>query len=79
LIEIQKTLLEEDGQIPNTLMSSEVEVWTRVKSIAEVSAYRIECKSLCLMKFKCRSVYNKALEFRNLVDMYNSDVVIETE
>jgi len=32
-----------------------------------------------LLQVNCRSVYNKALEFWNLVDTYNSDVVIGKE
>ena len=45
------------------LMSREVEVGSRVKSVAEASAYRTEGKSLLVLQFDCRSVYNKALEF----------------
>ena len=45
------------------LMSREVEVGSRVKSIAEVSAYKIEVKSLLVLQVNCRSFYNNALEF----------------
>ena len=41
LIEEQKTLHEEDGPMNNNLMSREVEVGSRVKSVAKASAYRI--------------------------------------
>jgi len=60
-------------------MSREVEVGSRVKSIAGASAYKIEGKSLVVLQVNCRSVYNKALEFWNLVDTYNLNVVIGTE
>ena len=60
-------------------MSREVEVGSRDKSVAEASAYRIESKSLVVLQFSCRSVYNKALEFWNLVDTYIPDAVIGTE
>jgi hypothetical protein len=31
------------------------------------------------LQVNCRSIYNKALDFWNLVDTYNPDVVIGTE
>ena len=61
------------------LMSGEAEVGSRVKSVAEPSAYRIEGKSLVVLQVSCRSVYNKALEFWNLVDTNSPHVVIGTE
>jgi len=60
-------------------MSREVEVGSRVKIIAEASAYRIEGKSLVVLQFNCRNVYNIAIERWNLVDTYNPYVVISTE
>jgi hypothetical protein len=60
-------------------MSNEVEVGLRVSSAAVISAYRIKGKSLVVLLVNCRSIYNKALEFWNLVDTYNPDVVIGTE
>ena len=38
-----------------------------------------EGKSLALLQVNCISIYNKALEFWNLVDMYNPDIIIGTE
>ena len=76
-IKEQKTLHEEDGPVNSNLMSKEVE--SVVKSAAEASAYRIEGKPLAVLQVNCRSVYNKALGFWNLVDTYNPDVVIGTE
>jgi len=60
-------------------MSREVEVESRVESIAETSAYRIKDKSLVVLKVNCRSVYSKAIELWNLVDTYNPDFVIGKE
>ena len=39
------------------------------QAVAEASAYRIGGKSLVVLQVNCRSVYNKALEFWNFVDM----------
>ena len=56
-------------------MSWEVEVGSKVKSVAEASECRTEGKSLVVLRVNCRSVYNKALEFWNLVNTYIPDVV----
>jgi hypothetical protein len=42
-------------------------------------AYKSGGKSLVLLQVNCRSIYNKALEFWNLVDTYNPDIIIGTE
>ena len=63
-IEEQNTLPEEDESV----MSREVEVESRVKSIAELSANRTEVKSLVVLQFNCWNVYNKTTELWNLVD-----------
>ena len=44
-----------------------------------VTAHKNEGKSLVLLQVNCRSIYNKALEFWNLVDTYNPDIIIGTE
>jgi hypothetical protein len=44
-----------------------------------VPVHKNEGKSLVLLRVNCRSTYNKALEFWNLVDMYNPDIIIDTE
>jgi hypothetical protein len=41
--------------------------------------HKNEGKSLVLLQVNCRSIYNKALEFWNLVDTYNPDTIIGTE
>jgi len=60
-------------------MSRKVEAGSWVETIAEASAYRLEVKSLVVLQVNCRSVYNKALEFWNLVNTYNPVVVKGTE
>ena len=62
-IEEQKTLREDGGPVTSNLMSREIEFGSRVKSVAETSAYRIEGKSLVTLQVNCRSIYNKAIEF----------------
>ena len=42
-------------------------------------AYKFGGKSLVLLQVNCRSIYNKALEFWNLVDTYSPDIIIRTE
>jgi hypothetical protein len=39
----------------------------------------IEGKPLVLLQIKCKSIHNKTLNFLNLIDTYNPDVVIGTE
>jgi hypothetical protein len=78
-IEEQETLHEESGPVINKLMSREVEVGARVKSVSVASAYSTEGKSLVVLQVNCKSIYNKALEFWNLVDTYIPDVAIGTE
>jgi hypothetical protein len=60
-------------------MCNELEVGSRIKYIAGASADRKERNSLFLLHFNCNSVNNKALEFLNLVDTYNYDIVKRTE
>jgi hypothetical protein len=50
-----------------------------VQAVSAQIAYRTRGKSLAVLQVNCRSIYNKALEFWNLVDMYNPDVVIGTK
>jgi hypothetical protein len=48
-----------------------------IKSIS--LGYKQEPKSLVLLQVNCRRIYNKALEFWNIVDTYDPDIVIGTE
>jgi hypothetical protein len=52
---------------------------TRDEILTMAPAYKIDGKSLVLLQVNCRSIYNKALEFWNSVDMYNPDIIIGTE
>lgn len=53
LIEERKNLHEENGRMTNTsiLMRRAVEAWSRVKSLADASAYSAEGKSLIMLQF----------------------------
>jgi len=42
-------------------------------------ASMIEDKLLVLLQVNCRTIYNKILDFWNLTDTYNPDVVIDME
>jgi hypothetical protein len=46
---------------------------------AVAGGHRTEGKALALLQVNCRSICNKILEFFNLIDTYNPDVVIGTE
>ena len=70
----QKTLREGDEPVTSILMSKEVVVGSKVKSVAEASAYRAEGKSLVVLQVNCTIVCNKAMELWNLVDMDSPDV-----
>jgi len=88
-IEEQKTLHGADGPVTSVLMTREAEVEPMFKSTAEASAeeecvaatvaHIAEGKPLGLLQVNCRSICNKILEFWNLIDTYNPDVVIGTE
>jgi hypothetical protein len=78
-VEEQKTLLEKDSTVTSIVIRSEVQVWSKIKSIAGASAYRIKGKPLVLQQVNCSTVYNEALKFCNFVDTYISDVVIGME
>jgi hypothetical protein len=61
------------------LARKDTEAGTRVRSAATTALFRREGKPLVLLQLNCRSIYNKALDFWNLVDTYNPVVVIGTE
>jgi hypothetical protein len=52
---------------------------TKEECVAAKVAHMIEGKPLVLLQVNCRSVYNKALDFWNLIHTYNPDVVLGTE
>jgi hypothetical protein len=49
------------------------------KCVAVTVGHMTESKPLVLLQVNCRSISNKILEFWNLIDTYNPDVVIGTE
>ncbi len=46
---------------------------------AEVVLFSRSGGLLVVLQVNCRSIYNKVLEFWNLIDTYNPDVIIGTE
>jgi hypothetical protein len=48
---------------------------TRDEINTMVSAHKNEGKSLVSLQVSCRRIYNKTLEFWNLVDTYNPDII----
>jgi hypothetical protein len=54
-----------------------VETKDEIQTMAQ--AYKFGGKSLVFLQVNCRSIYRKALEFWNLVDTYNPDIIIGTE
>jgi len=57
----------------------ESEEETKEECLAATVASKTEGKLLVLLQVNCSSSYNKALDFWNLLDTYNPDVVIGTE
>jgi hypothetical protein len=49
------------------------------KCVVTLASEQIEDKKLVLLQVNCRSILNQILEFLNLVDTHNPDVVIGTE
>jgi len=47
--------------------------------VAVARGQRTEGKPMVLLQVNCRSICNKILEFWNLIDTYNPEVVIRTE
>jgi len=61
------------------MFKSTAEVFTKEECVAATVAHISEGKPLVLLQINCRSICNKTLEFWNLIDTYNPDVVIGTE
>jgi hypothetical protein len=57
----------------------ETEEKTEEKRAMATMGHISENKRLVLIQVNCRSICNKSLEFWNLIDTYNPDVVIGTE
>jgi hypothetical protein len=69
-----------DGVGPKTLPErSEIED-SPAESSADLTAENAcEGKSLVILQVNCRSIYQKVLEFWNLIETYYPDVIIGTE
>jgi hypothetical protein len=57
----------------------ETEDETKEECVEATVAVMIEGQPLVLLQVNCRSTYNKALDFWNLIYTYNPDVVMGTE
>jgi hypothetical protein len=57
----------------------ETEDETEEECVAVTAGHKTEGKPLVLLQVNCRSICNKVLDFWNLIDTYNPDVVIGTE
>ena len=69
----------EKMEVTMNLALRESESVSGEERVATVGAQQIEDKPLVLIQINCRSILNKTLEFWNLVDTYNTDVIIGTE
>ena len=68
-----KTMERVEVEINPTRRESEVE--SAEEREISTGAQQMQGKSLVLLQVNCRSILNKTLEFWNLVDTYNSDVI----
>jgi len=57
----------------------ETEDETKEECVTAKVAHMTEDKPSVLLQVNCRSIYNKALDFWNLIHTYNPDVVIGKE
>jgi hypothetical protein len=78
-IDEQTTLHEEWGLGKSNLLNGETKARTGVQALSAEPAYRSKDKSLAVLQVNCRIIYNKAIEFWNLVNTYNPDVIIGME
>ena len=69
-----------EGDEPTTKPERrETEDKTEEECIAATEGHISEGTQVVLLRVNCSSICNKNLEFRNLIDTYNPDVVIGTE
>jgi len=69
----------ESDTVMTNLARRETEDETKEECSAATMVPMIEGKPLVLLQVNCRSIYNKTLDFWNLIDTYNPDVVIGME
>ena len=65
--------------VAGTVARRESEVVSSEERMVVAGSEEIEGKPLILLRVNCRSILNKILEFWNLVDTYNLDVIIGIE
>jgi hypothetical protein len=70
-IEEQTTLHEEWALGKSKLVSGDTEARMGVKCVSAEPAYWSKGKSLAVLQVNCRSIYNKAIEFWNLVHTFS--------
>jgi hypothetical protein len=71
--------MAETDRVTTNPARREAEDETREECVAPTVAPMIDGKPLVLLQVNYRSIYNKTLEFWNLIDTYKPDVVIGTE
>jgi len=73
-----ETVAEGNGTTKRT-GRGETEERAREEHVPATEGLISEGSALVLLQVNCRSICNKILEFWNLIDTYNPDVVIGTE
>jgi hypothetical protein len=73
--------LENDGESEGKTNPTirEPEVVSSEECVLTGGSKQIEGKLQVLLQVNCRSILNEILEFCNLIDTYNPDVIINTE
>ena len=69
----------ESDKVTSNPSRRETESETKEVCVEAIMASITEVKTSVLLHANCRSVYNKALDFWNLIDTYNPDIVGATE
>jgi hypothetical protein len=73
MLVLQTTRIKETGTNPTMKGAEEV---IRDENVETGGAQKMECNSLVLMHVNCRNILNKSLDFCNLFDTYNPDIII---
>jgi hypothetical protein len=72
-------LQDEDEARADSKNRTDLEGGIRVTPSTEATFFTKSGGSLVVLQVNCRSIYNKLLEFWNLIDTYNPDIIIGTE
>ena len=70
---------DESDKVMTNPARREIEDVTREKCVVATVEHMIKGKSYVLLQVNCRSICNKTVDFWNLIDTYNPDIVICTE